>query len=84
MQPYKDHMPIGPAEIVSQDPTKFADRVNELMTSGADEIKIFKPSKEQAKILQNAPYLKDNLKGMDRNQRKEYLKRKRQKLLTTL
>ena len=72
MQPYQQHMPMGEAELVPEDPNEFARRVNELMKDGADEVKVFKMSNKQ---------LHETLKrqGMSRKSRREWIKNQRAK-----
>lgn len=47
MQPYKNHVPIGDPELTPDNAEEFQKRIGELFDSGADEIKIFRPTKEQ-------------------------------------
>lgn len=67
MQPYKDHLPMGPAELVPEDSEEAKKRMEEMFEKGADEIKVFKPNNRQLNEMLSK-------KGMNRKQRRDWIK----------
>lgn len=51
MQPYKDHLPMGPAELLDKDAEKAKKQIENTFKKGADEIKIFVPTPEQKRQM---------------------------------
>lgn len=70
MQPYSEHLPIGDPELVPDDAAEWKARMQELLDSGADEIKVFRPSDPQLNAMLKA-------KGMNREQRRKWIKERR-------
>lgn len=51
MQAYQDHMPMGDPELLKKDPNEMAKQLQDAFDKGADEIKIFQPTKAQFKNM---------------------------------
>lgn len=70
MQPYASGKPIGMPEMVPEQAADFERRVNELMEWGADEVRVFKATSAKLDT-------KLKKQGLNRAQRREWLKRHR-------
>lgn len=51
MQAYQDHLAMGKLELLKQDAEEQKKQIQAAFDNGADEIKVFKPTKAQLKNM---------------------------------
>lgn len=62
MQPYKKHMPMEEAQLLSDEAEKMQEQIQGAFDRGADEIKLFRPNKKQIKQMRQRQLKKKNRK----------------------